>query len=183
MAHFIGAKRFDEAHVQLMLGLKIGLVGSMFFVFTLLGFSEYFFSIFTDNTDIWALGKLILWVAIMGEFGRSINLIVGSSLRASGDARYVSSIGFVLMWFFALPLAWLLGLHFSYGLVGIWIATSLDECIRGVIGFKRWQSGVWRTKGIYVEEVLVNEPSINERVDYQEANDCFDTLHTDQVKK
>ncbi len=183
VAHFIGAKRFDEAHVQLMLGLKIGLVGSMFFVFTLLGFSEYFFSIFTDNTDIWALGKLILWVAIMGEFGRSINLIVGSSLRASGDARYVSSIGFVLMWFVALPLAWLLGLHFSYGLVGIWIATSLDECIRGVIGFKRWQSGVWRTKGIYVEEVLVNEPSINERVDYQEANDCFDTLHTDQVKK
>ena len=183
VAHFIGAKRFDEAHVQLMLGLKIGLVGSMFFVFTLLGFSEYFFSIFTDNTDIWALGKLILWVAIMGEFGRSINLIVGSSLRASGDARYVSSIGFVLMWFVALPLAWLLGLHFSYGLVGIWIATSLDECIRGVIGFKRWQSGVWRTKGIYVEEVLVNEPSINERVDYQEANDCFDSLHTDQVKK
>jgi putative MATE family efflux protein len=183
VAHFIGAKRFDEAHVQLMLGLKIGLVGSMFFVFTLLGFSEYFFSIFTDNTDIWALGKLILWVAIMGEFGRSINLIVGSSLRASGDARYVSSIGFVLMWFVALPLAWLLGLHFAYGLVGIWIATSLDECIRGVIGFKRWQSGVWRTKGIYVEEVLVNEPSINERVDYQEANDCFDTLHTDQVKK
>ena len=183
VAHFIGAKRFDEAHVQLMLGLKIGLVGSMFFVFTLLGFSEYFFSIFTDNTDIWALGKLILWVAIMGEFGRSINLIVGSSLRASGDARYVSSIGFVLMWFVALPLAWLLGLHFAYGLVGIWIATSLDECIRGVIGFKRWQSGIWRTKGIYVEEVLVNEPSINERVDYQEANDCFDTLHTDQVKK
>ena len=183
VAHFIGAKRFDEAHVQLMLGLKIGLVGSMFFVFTLLGFSEYFFSIFTDNTDIWALGKLILWVAIMGEFGRSINLIVGSSLRASGDARYVSSIGFVLMWFVALPLAWLLGLHFAYGLVGIWIATSLDECIRGVIGFKRWQSGIWRTKGIYVEEVLVNEPSINERVDYQEANDCFDSLHTDQVKK
>ena len=183
VAHFIGAKRFDEAHVQLMLGLKIGLVGSMFFVFTLLGFSEYFFSIFTDNTDIWALGKLILWVAIMGEFGRSINLIVGSSLRASGDARYVSIAGFMLMWFFALPLAWLLGLHFAYGLVGIWIATSLDECIRGVIGFKRWQNGVWRTKGIYAEEVLVNEPSINERVDYQEANDCFDSLHTDQVKK
>lgn len=183
VAHFIGVKRFDEAHVQLMLGLKIGLVGSMFFVFTLLGFSEYFFSIFTDNTDIWALGKLILWVAIMGEFGRSINLIVGSSLRASGDARYVSIAGFMLMWFFALPLAWLLGLHFAYGLVGIWIATSLDECIRGVIGFKRWQSGVWRTKGIYAEEVLVNEPSINEQIDYQEANDCFDTLHTDQVKK
>ena len=89
----------------------------------------------------------------------------------------------MLMWFFALPLAWLLGLHFAYGLVGIWIATSLDECIRGVIGFKRWQSGVWRTKGIYAEEVLVNEPSINEQIDYQEANDCFDTLHTDQVKK
>ena len=182
VAHFIGAKRYNEAHEQLMLGLKIGLVGAMFFVFTLLTFSDQLFSIFTANTDIWALGRLILWVAIMGEFGRSINLIVGASLRASGDARYVSSIGFVLMWFVALPLAWLLGLHFAFGLIGIWFATSLDECIRGVIGFKRWQSGVWRTKGIYAEEVLVNEPSINESIDCQEANDCFEVLNSDEAE-
>lgn len=176
VAHYIGAKRFDDAHKQLMLGLKLGLIGAMFFVFTLLAFSDQLFAIFTDNVEIWALGKLILLVAIMGEFGRSINLIVGSSLRASGDARYVSTVGFVLMWFIALPLAWLLGLHFAYGLVGIWLATSLDECIRGVIGFKRWQSGVWRTKGIYIEELPVHEPSLNERIDYQEANDCHDIL-------
>lgn len=181
VAHFIGAKRYNEAHEQLMLGLKIGLAGAMFFVFTLLTFSDHLFSIFTSNTDIWALGRLILWVAIMGEFGRSINLIVGASLRASGDARYVSTIGFVLMWFVALPLSWLLGLHFAFGLIGIWFATSLDECIRGVIGFKRWQSGVWRTKGIYADDVLVNEPSINESVDCQGANDCFDVLNSDEA--
>lgn len=183
VAHYIGAKRFDDAHKQLMLGVKLGLAGAMFFVFTLLAFSEQLFAIFTDNVEIWALGKLILLVAIMGEFGRSINLIVGSSLRASGDARYVSTVGFVLMWFIALPLAWLLGLHFAYGLVGVWLATSLDECLRGVIGFKRWQSGIWRTKGIYVAEVPAHDPRLNERIDCQEANDCIDAIKQELTKK
>lgn len=182
VAHYIGAKRFDDAHKQLILGLKLGVVGAMFFVFTLLAFSDQLFALFTENVDIWALGKLILLVAIMGEFGRSFNLIVGSSLRASGDARYVSIVGFVLMWFIALPLAWLLGLHYAYGLVGIWIATSLDECIRGIIAFKRWNSGKWRSKGVYAEEVPVHDPSLNERVDCQEANDCRDVFNQEPEK-
>jgi putative MATE family efflux protein len=183
VAHYIGAKRFDDAHKQLMLGLKIGLAGAMFFVFTLLTFSDQLFAIFTSNVDIWAMGKLVLIVAIMGEFGRSFNLIVGSSLRASGDARYISILGFILMWFVALPLAWLLGLHFAYGLVGIWLATSLDECIRGFIGFKRWNTGIWRTKGVYVEELPVHEPSINERVDCLEANDCFEVFNEESKQE
>ncbi len=182
VAHYIGAKRFDDAHKQLMLGLKLGLAGAMFFVFTLLAFSDQLFAVFTSNTDIWALGKLILFVAILGEFGRSINLIVGSSLRASGDARFISMFGFMIMWFFALPLAWLLGLHFAYGLVGIWLATSIDECIRGAIALKRWNSGIWRSKGVYVEEVPVLEPSLNERIDCQEANDCIDVFNQDIVE-
>jgi Na+-driven multidrug efflux pump len=83
----------------------------------------------------WALGKLILIIAIIGEFGRSFNLIVGASLRASSDVGgYVSMFGFIIMWFMAL--AWFLGLHYSYGLVGIWLATSLDECIRVIIALK-----------------------------------------------
>tara|TARA_R110000744_G_scaffold7183_3_gene24596 strand:- start:6728 stop:8107 length:1380 start_codon:yes stop_codon:yes gene_type:complete len=182
VANFIGAKRFDDAHKQLILGLKLGIAGAMFFVFTLLAFSDQLFAVFTSNTDIWALGKLILFVAIMGEFGRSFNLIVGSSLRASGDARFISTFGFVIMWFFALPLAWLLGLHFAYGLVGIWLATSLDECIRGVIAFKRWNTGIWRTKGVYVEEYPVHEPSLNERIDCQEANDCFEVFNPEPAQ-
>jgi len=181
VAHYIGAKRYDDAHKQLMLGLKLGLAGAMFFVFTLLAFSDKWFAIFTDNVDIWAMGKLILWVAIIAEFGRSFNLIVGSSLRASGDARYVSIVGFSIMWFFALPLAWLLGLHFAYGLIGIWLAMSIDECIRGFFSFRRWQSGKWRSKGVYSDEVPVHEPSLNERIDYQEANDCYDIYNQEHT--
>lgn len=179
VAHYIGAKRFEEAHNQLISGLKLGVVGAMFFVLVLLLFSDQWFAIFTANTDIWAMGRLIIFVAIIGEFGRSFNLIVGSSLRASGDAKYVSSVGFIVMWLFALPLAWFLGLHLAYGLVGVWLATSLDECIRGFIALKRWQTGKWRTKGVYADEMPVHDPSINEKVDCQEANDCQEALLND----
>ncbi|MBA6288840.1 MATE family efflux transporter [Colwellia sp. MB3u-4] len=183
VAHYIGAKRFEEADKQLMLGLKLGIAGAMFFVFTLLAFSDQLFAIFTSNIEIWALGKLILIIAIIGEFGRSFNLIVGASLRASGDARYVSMVGFIIMWFMALPLAWLLGLHYGYGLVGIWLATSLDECIRGIIALKRWNTGIWRSKGIYVAEIPA-PLSINKRTDDPEViNQEITQQHNVQAAK
>jgi putative MATE family efflux protein len=177
VAHYIGAKRFDDAHQQLLSGLKLGVVGAMAFVICLLTFSDNLFAIFTPNTDIWALGRTILFIALIGEFGRSFNLIVGASLRASGDARYISIIGFVVMWFIALPLAWFLGLHLAWGLAGIWLATSLDECIRGAVSFKRWHTRKWQTKGVYVDEIPNHDPSLHPVVDCQEAADCQEVLN------
>jgi hypothetical protein len=67
-------------------------------------------------------------------------------------------------------------------LVGIWLATGLDECIRGIIALKRWKTGIWRSKGIYAGELSAHDPSINERIDCQEANDCFEVFNQDQVQ-
>jgi hypothetical protein len=92
-------------------------------------------------------------------------------------------VGFIIMWFMALPLAWLLGLHYGYGLVGIWLATSLDECIRGIIALKRWNTGIWRSKGIYVAEIPA-PASINKRTDDQEvSNQEITQQHNVQASK
>ena len=151
VAFLIGARKIDLAQQELIKGIKIGVLGVIVFMVILISFSQYFFSIFTTNKEIWFLGSSILLVAILGELGRSFNLIVGASLRACGDAKYTAIVGFISMWFIAVPLTWLFGIHLSWGLVGVWLGCSIDESIRGFSSMRRWRSKKWQSKGLYAK--------------------------------
>lgn len=151
VAFLIGANRFDDAQNELLKGIKIGVVGVLIFMTILVSYSHYFYSFFTDNKEIWALGSTVLLIGFIGELGRPFNLIVGASLRACGDARYTSIIGFISMWFIAVPLAWYFGLHLAWGLVGVWFAASIDEVFRGMSNMHRWNTKKWQSKGLYAE--------------------------------
>lgn len=149
VSHFVGAGRFDDAHSQLLQGLRLGLAGAISIVAFIYIFSDYFFGVFTSNQDIIALGSSVVAVALFCEIGRILNLVVGASLKASGDAKYLSLCGFGIMWLVAVPLAWLIGVHWAFGLVGIWVAMSIDEIARGLVALVRWNSRKWERKGVY----------------------------------
>jgi Na+-driven multidrug efflux pump len=39
--------------------------------------------------------------------------------------------------------SWLLGIHFGWGLPGLWIAYAADEWIRGLLMWRRWATLGW----------------------------------------
>jgi Na+-driven multidrug efflux pump len=43
------------------------------------------------------------------------------------------------------PAAFLLGGVLGLGMTGVWLALALDEIARGVLCYRRWRSGRWRT--------------------------------------
>lgn len=149
VAHFIGAGLFEKAHKQLLQGLKIGCYSVMGMIALLYFNAEHVIGVFTDNVEIIDLGRKVIAIALFCETGRILNLVAGACLKASGDAKFISIVGFSIMWFFTLPLAWLLGVTFEYGLIGIWVAISSDEIVRGVISVLRWNSGQWKFKGLH----------------------------------
>ena len=151
VAFLIGGNRFDDAQNELLKGIKIGVIGVLVFMTVLVSYSQYFYSFFTDNKEIWVLGSTVLFIGFLGELGRSFNLIVGASLRACGDARYTSIVGVVSMWFIGVPLAWFLGLNLAWGLAGIWLATSIDDVFRGMSNMHRWNTKKWQSKGLYAK--------------------------------
>jgi Na+-driven multidrug efflux pump len=50
------------------------------------------------------------------------------------------------MWGIGVVFAYVFGISLHWGLMGVWIAMTCDEWIRGVIMLFRWKSGRWRTK-------------------------------------
>ena len=145
IGHMVGAGDFDGAYRQLLRSLRIGLAVTVALTVAVVLAARPLFAMFTANQEIVAAGASLLLISLALEPGRTFNLVVINSLRATGDARYPVLMGMCSMFGVAVPLAWLLGLHWGWGLTGVWIAFTCDEWVRGISMYRRWKSRVWET--------------------------------------
>ncbi|OLS40754.1 MATE family efflux transporter [Bacillus sp. MRMR6] len=148
IGHQIGAKQFDAAYKRCVHSLLIAIGITSVVGLILYLFSKPILTLFTTNENIIATGSILLLLTALVEPGRSFNAVVITSLRAAGDVNFPVFIGILSMWGVSVPLAYFLGIHFEFGLVGIWIAFIVDEWLRGVLMLWRWRQGKWRQKTI-----------------------------------
>ncbi|TFD97622.1 MATE family efflux transporter [Jeotgalibacillus sp. R-1-5s-1] len=146
IGHMVGAGKFEEAYKRCIKSLRLAILISLLMAVIFAIFSRNLLGIFTSNEDILALGSILIFLTIILEPGRSFNLVVINALRAAGDVKFPVYIGILSMWGISVFFAYLLGVVFELGLIGIWIAFSLDEWIRGIIMLKRWKKRGWMKK-------------------------------------
>lgn len=106
--------------------------------------SDAVLGVFTDDPQVLALGKTILFIEIFLEIGRAVNIVMVRALQAAGDIKTPVTVGIVCMWSIAVGLAYFFGVGLQWGLAGIWIGMAVDECVRAVIFIYRWRSGAWK---------------------------------------
>ncbi|NIK71420.1 MATE family efflux transporter [Paenibacillus sp. BK720] len=148
VGQMVGAGEMQEAYRRLMKSVRV----SFLLTFAVVGVAAIFrhelIGMFTKDPDIIAAGAGIFLLSIILEPGRTFNMVIINSLRAAGDARFPVLAGVISMWGVSVPLAYLLGVHFGIGLLGIWIAFTVDEWLRGVMMLLRWRSRVWEKKAL-----------------------------------
>jgi Na+-driven multidrug efflux pump len=143
VGHQIGAGHWHEAHKLVRRALARGLVVSVAVATLVALASPWLLRLFTQDPQIIAAGQMVLWITIVLEPGRTFNLVVINALRAAGDARYPVAVGAVSMVLVLAGGSWLLGIHFGWGLPGLWIAYTADEWIRGLLMWRRWATLGW----------------------------------------
>ena len=92
------------------------------------------------------MGIVILWIDVLLENGRAINIFFVNSLRSAGDIYFCTIVGIIVMWSVSVGLSYYFGLSLGWGLAGMWFAFLLDENIRGIIFVKRWWGKKWMSK-------------------------------------
>ena len=152
VGHLVGAERFQEAYTRCLRSLRLAIIISFTMAALFSVFSDQLFSIFTSNKRMIETGGTLILLTMLLEPGRSFNLVIINSLRAAGDVKFPVYIGIASMWGVSVPLAYVLGILFDLGLVGIWLAFTADEWLRGLLVYWRWKSNVWRTKSFVKKE-------------------------------
>ncbi|ANY66784.1 MATE family efflux transporter [Paenibacillus sp. BIHB 4019] len=143
VGRYVGGGRSDAAYKQVLASVLWASGATMVMLVFVLLFREQLMGLFTDDADIIRLGANVLLYSIVLETGRTINIILVNSLRASGDAKFPLWIGMVTMVGISVPLGYYLVFHLDMGLAGIWLAIATDEWLRAVIMYFRWKSRKW----------------------------------------
>ena len=142
-ANRIGARAFDQAYARVFKSLRYAVIGA-FICTSLVYFNvRALFHLFTNDPAVIHLGAELAAIGFILEVGRCANVVCASSLSAAGDAKFPASMAIILSWGMGLPLCWYFGVHLGYGLVGIWVGMTIEECTRGCCNLWRWYRRGW----------------------------------------
>lgn len=142
--YFVGADRKDLIAKKVWMVQLAATVISVGISILLYFNSDLFFGLFTQDENVLILAKQVLLVEIFLEIGRSINIVMVKALIATGDVKFPVACGIVCQWVVAALFSYILGSLLGMGLVGVWIALAMDECVRGFIYLVRFKLGKWK---------------------------------------
>ena len=72
-----------------------------------------------------------------------IMIVYQHALRGAGDTRSAMWINALGLAFVRIPVAWLFGIYFDWGLIGAWSGMTLDVTARALVTWMRYSHGHW----------------------------------------
>ena len=147
----VGAKDFDACDKGTKKAALIGIVVAAILETAFALCAGQIMRLFSDDPAMIALVSKLLFIDIVLEIGRVTNLVFGQALKTSGDAIYPVIIASVFMYLCMVGGTYFFGIHLGLLAVGAYIGMAIDECVRAVFMVARWQTGIWRKKGLIRE--------------------------------
>ncbi len=147
IGHLVGQKKIRAAYLLGKYVMRLSILVSLVLSCIWAASGHFIFSMLTDNQEIIKMGVTIMLVDIIVEIGRTVNIYATNALRSAGDVNFPFYVGVAVQWTVSVGFSYLFGIHWGWGLVGMWCAFLLDENIRALLFVKRWNSMRWAKKG------------------------------------
>lgn len=101
----------------------------------------------TDLGNHYAV-QLIIYHSICAMCIWPLAFTLSSVLRSAGDAKFTMCTSITSMWVFRIGLAYVIGKYMGLGVLGVWIAMTIDWAVRGCCNIIRFRGHKWETKSI-----------------------------------
>lgn len=140
----IGAGDFKQAryYTRKLMMIAIGctaLISGVLFVF-----APWVMKIYqlTPQTESLAV-QVIRWHTVLAVIFWVPSFSLPNTLRAAGDVVWTMFIAIASMWIFRIAFAYLFSVRFHGGLMGVWIAMTIDWAFRSICYFARYHGHKW----------------------------------------
>jgi putative MATE family efflux protein len=147
-AHLVGGGREDEADRRLRKAAVWACAGALIVAVAVAATAPWSLRGFTADLAVLSLGARLLWVDVLLQPAKALNIAITFSLRAAGDSKFPAWVGSTLMWTAGLGLSLWLCRGVGWGVAGLWAGMAMDEWIRAVFNSWRWNSDRWRGLGV-----------------------------------
>ncbi len=143
-----GMKDFDRADRMTKQLVRLTSPVNLLISLVILAFRVPLLSAFTQNQQIIAWGAAVMLIDIIAEQSRAFSQIYEYGLRGAGDVNFAMVGTIISCWCCSIGLGYLFGIVCGWGIIGIWLACSLDEFMRAALTVWRWKTQKWRTLSI-----------------------------------
>lgn len=146
IGHLVGKAKLRGAFIVGKYVLRWALIITVSLSLAIAVSGRWILSLLTDNPTIISIGATLLWLDVLVEIGRPVNIFATNALRATGDVNYPFYVGLVAMWSLQVFGGYMLGIYFGLGIYALWLMIASDEITRGIIFIRRWWSMKWADK-------------------------------------
>ena len=98
---------------------------------------------FTDDPEVIRYGILYMKIVAFAQIPLAITLVVGGSLRGSGDTGFIMFATIAGMWITRIPIAALLATVFRVEIGYVWSVMILDWIVRMSLLLWRYHKETW----------------------------------------
>jgi len=97
----------------------------------------------SSETEALAM-KLVIYHSICCCIIWPISFCLPNALRAANDVKNTMIISIISMWVWRIGFSFVLAYGFKMGLMGVWVAMTIDWLFRGICFVTRFVSGKWK---------------------------------------
>lgn len=140
----IGAGDFEQTryYTKKLMRISIGctvVISGFLMVFAPLVMKIYQLTPQTESLAI----EVIRWHAVLAVFLWMPSFTLPNTLRAAGDVVWTMFIAIASMWIFRIAFAYIFSYFFNGGLLGVWIAMTIDWAFRAICYEIRYHGHKW----------------------------------------
>lgn len=121
------ARRTTAAGFHLILCLAVAASCIFFFSKDIIGW------LFTDSPEVIEMVSTLVLILIAYQFGDSLQITYANSLRGIGDVTSMAVISFIGYIVIALPVCYLCGFVFDWGIQGVWAGYPVGLTLTGIL--------------------------------------------------
>jgi Na+-driven multidrug efflux pump len=143
VGYHMGEENPEKAYKHTLKSLRISFIFVVLVTLLLNIFANSVIGFFTDNTEITTMIKNVLYITVFIEIGRAMNLVYIQALRSVGDTVFPVIMAIISMFGIAVFLTYIFGIRMEMGIVGVYLASMLDEVLRGITMGIRWYLRKW----------------------------------------
>jgi putative MATE family efflux protein len=141
----LGANKPDRAESSVWMTSFYNMVFLLSVSVIFIIFAHPVISFFDDTPGVVYNGVMALRVICLGYAFFSYGMVISQAFNGAGDTLTPTIMNFICFWLIEIPFAYLLGITFSAGPVGVFASIAIAETVLAVICIVLFRRGKWKT--------------------------------------